>query len=64
MSEYEQHEADLDPSADTTMFQAFVQRAEEPDAQRGKAVGAPFRVLTLVIGLAIFAGLVWLLLEI
>lgn len=56
---------ELDPAADTTMFQAFVNRAEpEERVVRGKAVGAPFRVLTLLIGLAVFAGLVWVLLKV
>ena len=74
MSEHEsEHErpdasrdADLDPAADTTMFQAFVQRAEEgeQDFHTGRPVGAPFRLATLLVGLAVFAGLVWLLLRI
>ena len=56
---------ELDPAADTTMFQAFVRRAEQQDdTERAKAVGAPFRIMTLVIGLGVFAGLVWLLLKI
>ena len=60
-----EHDDKLDPAADTTMFQAFVKRAEEQeDVSRGKAVGAPFRLLTLLLGMAVFAGLVWLLLEI
>jgi len=42
------------------MFQKFVER-REPEPQR--PVGAPFRIVTLLIGLAIFAGLVWLLLK-
>ena len=49
-----------DGSADTQMFRAFVERDEtEPP----KAVGAPFRIATLLIGLAVFAGLVYLLLQ-
>lgn len=54
--------SDQDPhdSADTQMFRAFVER-EEP--QRRKAVGAPFRIGTLLVGLLIFAGIVWLLLR-
>lgn len=37
---------------------------ENDQTHHGKAVGAPFRLLTLLVGLAVFAGLVWLLLEI
>jgi hypothetical protein len=66
MTEYEPREADIepDPIADTTMFQAFVSRpelADPTDPQR--AVGAPFRLATLLVGLGVFAGLVWLLLR-
>lgn len=50
-----------DDSADTAMFRAFVER--EPENERPRAVGAPFRIITLLIGLAVFAGLVWLLLQ-
>ena len=49
-----------DPSADTQMFRAF---AEREDTQPPKAVGAPFRIITLLIGLALFAGLIWLLFQ-
>ena len=54
-------EPDEDSSADTQMFQAFADR-DEP-AERPKAVGAPFRILTLLAGLAVFALLVWLLFQ-
>ena len=66
MSEHEPREADtdLDPIADTTMFQAFVARPELGDpADPQRAVGAPFRLATLLVGLGVFAGLVWLLLR-
>lgn len=66
MTEHEPHEADKEevPIADTTMFQAFVARTELPDpADPQRAVGAPFRLATLLIGLGVFAGLVWLLLR-
>ena len=46
--------------ADTQMFRAF---AERKDVERPKAVGAPFRIITLLIGLVVFAGLVYLLLQ-
>lgn len=46
--------------ADTQMFRAFVER-EEP--KRPPAVGAPFRIFTLLLGLAVFAGIVLLLLK-
>jgi hypothetical protein len=52
---------DPDDSANTEMFQAFVARGEEAD--RPKAVGAPFRILTLLAGLVVFALLVYLLLR-
>jgi hypothetical protein len=47
-----------DDAADTQMFRRFV---EQDEPARPKAVGAPFRILTLLLGLAIFAGLVYLL---
>lgn len=49
-----------DPSADTQMFRAFIERDETPPP---KAVGAPFRIITLLMGLALFAGLIWLLFQ-
>jgi hypothetical protein len=55
-----EHRPEDDDSANTEMFQAFVDR---PDEQRGRAVGAPFRLLTLLVGLVVFAGIVWLLLQ-
>lgn len=50
-----------DDAADTQMFRAFAERKDV--VERPKAVGAPFRILTLLIGLAVFAGLVFLLLQ-
>ncbi|MPZ73546.1 MAG: hypothetical protein GEU74_10000 [Nitriliruptorales bacterium] len=49
-----------DDAADTQMFRAFVERNEEAPP---KAVGVPFRVVTLGIGLLVLAGIVWLLLR-
>ena len=49
-----------DDAADTQMFRKFVER-DEPAPPR--AVGAPFRIVTLLIGLAAFAAIVWLLLK-
>ncbi|MBW3608401.1 MAG: hypothetical protein KY463_08600 [Actinobacteria bacterium] len=49
-----------DDGADTQMFRAFVERNEPP---RQKAVGAPFRIVTLLIGLVVFVGLILLLLK-
>ena len=49
-----------DPSADTQTFRAFVDRDDQVPP---KAVGAPFRIVTLLIGLVVFAGLVYLLLQ-
>lgn len=43
------------------MFRKFVE-GDGGDA-RPKAVGAPFRILTLLLGLVVFAGLVYLLLQ-
>jgi hypothetical protein len=51
---------DPDDSANTEMFRAFVDRGEP---ERPKAVGAPFRILTLLAGIAVFALLVFLLLR-
>ena len=42
------------------MFRAF---AEREDTEPPKPVGAPFRIITLLIGLALFAGLIWLLFQ-
>lgn len=54
------HPSEPEDSADTQMFRAFVERN---DVERPKAVGAPFRIITLLLGLAVFAGLVFLLLQ-
>lgn len=48
-----------DPTADTGRFQAFVEGAGEP--ARPARVGVPFRVLTLLAGVIVLGGLVWLL---
>ena len=48
-------------SADTQMFRKFVEADDR--LERPKAVGAPFRILTLLGGLVVFAGLVYLLLQ-
>jgi hypothetical protein len=50
-----------DDSANTEMFRAFV--ARDDGAERPRAVGAPFRILTLLAGLAVFAVIVVLLLR-
>jgi hypothetical protein len=50
----------VDDAADTQMFRAFVDRS---DGDRPRAVGVPFRLLTLAVGLLVFAGIVWLLLK-
>ena len=50
-----------DDSADTQMFRRFVENDKRDRVERPKAVGAPFRILTLLAGLAVFAGLVFLL---
>lgn len=50
-----------DDSADTQMFRRFVENDRADHLERPKAVGAPFRILTLLAGLAVFALLVFLL---
>lgn len=50
---------DLDPGADTETFRAFAAQKEPT----GKAMGMPFRILTLLIGLLAFALAAWLLLR-
>jgi hypothetical protein len=47
--------------ADTETWRAFLAGSEEPE--RPKAVGAPFRIVTLLAGLAVFVVLVLLLLR-
>lgn len=42
------------------MFRAFVDREESVEV---KPVGAPFRIITLVIGLVVFVGLAYLMLK-
>jgi hypothetical protein len=67
---------ELDPGASTEMFQAFVRgeaaggrAAQDPSAgygagaEPGKAVGAPFRLLTLAAGVVAFLVIAWLLLS-
>ena len=49
---------ELDGSADTQTFRAFVEREESAPV---RAVGVPFMLITLAIGLVVFAGLVYLL---
>ena len=49
-----------DVGANTEMWQAF---AAQPEPERRKAVGAPFRLLTLLAGLVVFVLIVWLLLR-
>ena len=52
---------DDEVGATTEKFRAFTQQDE---IQRPKAVGAPFRILTLLLGLAALAGAIWLLFRI
>lgn len=49
-----------DPGGNTEMFQAFASR-QERELDRPRPVGVAFRLWTLLIGLVVFAGLVWLL---
>ena len=49
-----------DPSADTQMFKAFVEREESaPVTPKGPA----FQIITLGIGLLVLVGLIFLLLK-
>lgn len=48
-----------DPIADTGRFEAFAEGTTEP--RRPTPVGVPFRVLTLLVGLMVLGGLLWLL---
>lgn len=48
-----------DPIADTARFEAFAEgTVDEPPPARA---GVPFRVVTLLAGLAVLGGLLWLL---
>lgn len=58
MSDTPLHDEPLDPAADTGRFQAFV---DGPPDEPLRKVGVPFRVLTLLGGLAVLGVLVWLL---
>ena len=56
------HRPEPDLAADTAMFQAF--QDADPDADReAPRATAPFAIVTLLIGLAFFAGIAWLLLQ-
>ena len=64
--EVEPEAADLDPGADTGRFRAFAAGGAEdgmpgPVARGGST--ASFRLLTLLGGMVVFAGIVWLLLR-
>jgi hypothetical protein len=62
MSEQPPSDDDLDPGADTATFRAFASGGDTP-SERPRAAGVPFRIATMLVGLAVFAGLVWLLLQ-
>lgn len=49
---------DDDPSGDTARFQAFQDAADEPEGHSNA-----FRIISLVVGLAVFAAIVVLLLQ-
>jgi hypothetical protein len=51
---------DEDGAADTQMFRAFVERE---DSAPVKPAGQSFRVITLVIGLVVLAGVIAVLLK-
>lgn len=54
-----------DLSADTERFRRFAQTDDGGDAVAGsgRAVGVPFRLLTLAAGLVVLAVILWLLLQ-
>lgn len=54
---------DADAGADTGRWQAFAEADEPLLPASGGGSPATFRVVTLLIGLAVFAGVVWLLLR-
>ena len=54
---------ELDGGADTGSWQAFAQADQEMPQVSGGRSPTAFRLLTLLAGLAVLAGLVWLLLQ-
>lgn len=62
MSDPRPSDDELDPGADTATFRAFA-AGGDASSERPRAAGVPFRIATLVVGLVVFAGLVWLLLQ-
>lgn len=58
MTNHEQPPEEADFSADTATFRVFVEGEESAPV---RPVGVPFRLITLVVGLVVFAGLVYLL---
>lgn len=56
------HDEDL--GADTERFRRFARRDEPEGTEAGRAaLGVPFRLITLVLGLAVLAAIVWLLFQ-
>lgn len=58
------HAHDEDLGADTERFRRFARR-DDPDGTLPAqgAVGVPFRLVTLVVGIAVLAAIVWLLFQ-
>lgn len=54
----EQLPRDEDPAADTQMFRQFAERRDEESVV---PVGSSFRIITLLIGLIVLAGLIYLM---
>lgn len=52
-----------DPAANTEMFQAFVHRTDEETERRPNRQAVAFRLWTLLLGLAVFVALGWLILK-
>lgn len=52
-----------DPGADTGRWQAFAESDEDLPLAAGGSSPKAFRLVTLLVGLVVFGGLVWLLLQ-
>lgn len=63
----ELHAPDEDLGADTERFRRFARRDGADGADTAgpnrKAVGAPFRLATLLVGIGVLALIVWLLFQ-
>jgi len=55
-------EDDLDPAANTQMFQAFVDRREVDEQEAKTRRGSGWKALAVLVALVIAAAIVWLVL--